>query len=115
MRKLDAPPSSNDPPSFSPISGLLLRGDARTPLGIRAQVDLERPRILRLMNQMYDLIANALGRDEPRRIDVRHRLAHAIAVDRAIDVEHRAMHAEMAILIRERFCQRALRQLRSGV
>src|SRR6202453_3292130 len=51
-------------------SYLLLRRDARTPLHERSHVDLERPRTLRLIDQVHYLVANGGGRDEVRRIHV---------------------------------------------
>src|ERR1700684_4569093 len=53
-------------------SYLLLRRDTRTPLHERSHVDLERPRTLRLIDQVHYLVANGGGRDEVRRIHVGH-------------------------------------------
>src|ERR1700722_3542972 len=80
-------------------SDFFLRRDARTPLHERSHVDLERPRTLRLIDQVNDLVAYRRGRHEVRGIHVRHRLSHSRTVDRAVYVDRRRVDADMHELV----------------
>src|SRR5262249_9739105 len=59
---------------------------------------------------MNDLVADSLGRNEMRRVGVRHRLAYPRTVHRAIYVERSRMNPKMHELIGHRLGDSALRE-----